>query len=109
MASKRADPKDLAEIRRLACDLSKVQITATAKYDLMGHGLTTEEVCNEIVNWIDSDQEVKKVILKGKHAGQVAFELKPRIDDVLFYIKVTLCDLGEMDENLLVISAHPDH
>jgi hypothetical protein len=108
MASKKPDPKELVEIRRLASDLSKVQITESVKYDLMGHGLTTEDVCSEIVTWIDAGQLMKKVILRGKHAGQEAFELKPRINELLYYVKVTLCDLGERDEYLLLISAHPD-
>src|SRR5262245_31264732 len=85
MASKPVDQMDLAEIGQLASDITKVQITATVKYDLMGHGLTTEDVCNEIVEWIDNNQSVKKVTLKGKHAGQAAFELKPKIGNTLFY------------------------
>ena len=52
---------------------------------------------------------VKKVTLKGKHAGQAAFEMKPRIENSLFYLKVTLCDLGDANEYLLIVSAHPDH
>lgn len=48
------------------------------------------------------------VTLKGKHAGQEAFEMKPRIKESLFYFKVTICE-PEKDECLLVISAHPDH
>ena len=59
--------------------------------------------------WIDGSQPVKKVTLRGAHAGRPAFELKPRIDKVHFYIKVTLCDIGETDETMLLISAHPDH
>ena len=109
MASKAPSTQELTEIRRLASDPSKVQITETVKYDLMGHGLTTEDVCNEIILWIDAGQPVKKVTLKGKHAGQAAFEMKPRIEDCLYYLKATLCELGERDEYLLLISAHPDH
>jgi len=52
---------------------------------------------------------VKKVILRGRHVGQPAFEMKPRINGTLFYLKATLCDLGEPDEYMLILSAHPDH
>ena len=34
---------------------------------------------------------------------------EPRINNSLFYLKLTLCELGESDEYMLVISAHPDH
>jgi hypothetical protein len=84
-------------------------VTKTAQYDLLGHNLTKEDICNEIVRWLDAGQRVKKVILRGEHVGAAAFEMKPRLKGTLFYLKVTLCDLGEPDETLLLISAHPDH
>ncbi len=70
---------------------------------------TKLDVCDEIVAWIDGSRSVKKVTLRGAHSGQAAFEVKPRIDGVLFYFKVTLFELGEADEYMLLISAHPDH
>ena len=109
MADHSPDTSELAAIRRLASDPSRVELTTTAKYDLMGAALTKDDVCGEIVAWIDHGERVKKVALKGKHAGQAAFEMKPRINDSLFYLKVTLCGLGEPEAYLLVISAHPDH
>ena len=109
MAANSADATGLAAIRRLASDPTKVELTTTAKYDLMGAGLTKNDLGGEIVAWIDRGERVKKVTLKGKHAGQTAFEMKPRINDTLFYIKVTVCELEETDESLLVVSAHPDH
>lgn len=35
--------------------------------------------------------------------------MKPQIEDTLFYLKLTLCDLGKPQELMLVVSAHPDH
>jgi hypothetical protein len=101
--------KELADIRRLAADPAKVTLTTTAKYDLMSAGLTKNDICDEIITWIDKKQRVKKVILRGKHAGQPAYEIKPQIDKTLFYLKLTLCDLGKPHELMLVVSAHPDH
>ena len=101
--------KELAEIRRLAAIPAKVTLTVTAKYDLMSAGLTKRDICDEIIAWIDKKQRVKKVTLRGKHAGQSAYEMKPQIEDTLFYLKLTLCDLGMPNELMLVISAHPDH
>ena len=103
------DAKELEDIRRTASKPAKVQISTTAQYDLMGRGLTIENICDEIIAWIDSGQRVKKVTLKGVHAGRTAFEMKPLIDRTLFYLKVTLLDLGDPDECMLLISAHPDH
>jgi hypothetical protein len=109
MADDSPDKDELAEIHRLASDPTKVELTTTAKYDLMGAGLTKDDLCEEIVAWIDRGERVKKVTLKGRHAGRAAYEMKPRINNALFYLKLTLCELGERDEYLLVVSAHPDH
>lgn len=109
MASNHAEPHELAEIRRLASDLDKVRFTKTADYDLLGRHLKREELCEEIVAAIDRGERVKRVILHGNHAGQAAYELTPRIDNALLYIKVTICELGQPGELLLVISAHPPH
>ena len=109
MAVHSADAMERAEIRRFAADPSVVRVTRTAQYDLLGHGLAKEEICGEIVAWIDDGQPVKKVILRGQHSGTPAHEMKPRINTILFYLKVGLCDLGEPDEFMLLISAHPDH
>ena len=109
MADNSPDANELAEIRRLASDPTKAELTTTAKYDLMGAGITKEDVCEEIVAWIDGGERVKKVTLRGQHAGQSAYEMKPRIHGSLFYLKLSLCELGEPDEYVLIISAHPDH
>lgn len=109
MAVNSADPNDLADIRRLASDLPKVRVTTTAQYDLLAHHITKADVCDEIAAWIDRGERVKKVTLRGRHAGQTAFEMKPRINNSFFYVKVTLCDRGAPTEYLLIISAHPDH
>ena len=109
MANMSPDANELADIRRLAGDSSKVELTETAKYDLMGAGLTKDDLCDEIISWIDDGERVKKVILRGQHAGQAAYEMKPRINNSLFYLKLTLCELGGSDEYMLVISSHPDH
>lgn len=109
MAVNSADPNEQAEIRRLASDTAKVRVTKTAEYDLLAHHLTKEDICDEMIAWIDSGARVKKVTLRGRHAGQVAFEMKPRINNVLFCIKVTVCDRGAPVEYLLIVSAHPHH
>lgn len=109
MAVNSADPNEQANIRRLASDTAKVRVTKTAEYDLLAHHLTKDDICDEVIAWIDSGGRIKKVTLRGQHAGRAAFEMKPRINNVLFYIKLTVCDLGGPVEYLLIVSAHPDH
>jgi hypothetical protein len=109
MAGNSADPNERAEIRRLASDPAKVRVTKTVEFDLLGHHLTKTDICDEIVVWIDCGERVKKVTLRGQHTGQAAFEMKPRINNAIFYLKVTLCELGDPSEYMLIVSAHPDH
>ncbi len=111
VAAKRADAKTMGEIRRLAADESRVQLTRTAQYDLMGHRLTKADVCDEIIGWIDRGEPVKEVVLHNfpNLVGQPAYEIKPRMKNMLFYIKITLVELGKPGDYMLVIPAHPDH
>lgn len=111
MAAKLADARTRGEIRRLAADLSRVRLTKTVQFDLMAHRLTKAEVCDEIIAWIDRGDAVKEVVLHSFSGlvGQSAYEIKPRMRNTLFYIKVTLVELGTLGEFMLVISTHPDH
>lgn len=109
MAAQSADANEQATIRRLAAEPSRVRVTRTTQYDLLAHHLTKEEICDEIIAWIDGGKRIKKVVLRGQNAGAPAFEMKPRINDSLFYLKVMLCDLDEPDQAMLLISAHPEH
>jgi hypothetical protein len=109
MAAQSADANERAAIRRFAADQGRVRVTKTTQYDLLGRDLTTEDICREITSWIDGGYRIKKVILRGQHVGAPALEMKPRVDDTLFYLKVALCDLDSPDEYMLLISDHPDH
>jgi len=109
MAAQSADEKERMAIRRFAANPSGVRVTRTTQYDLLAHEVTKEEVCETIIEWIDGGQRVKKVTLRGQHAGLPAFEMKPRINDTLFYLKVALCEMDLPIEYMLLISAHPDH
>ena len=79
MASHSAEPHQLADIRRLTLDPSKVRLTRTAEYDLLGRHLKKDDVCQAIVKWIDDGERVKLVTLRGADAGATAYEMKPRI------------------------------
>ena len=77
MAANSASTNEKEVIRRFAADPSRVRVTRTTQYDLLAHALTKDEICDLILAWIDSGQRVKKVILRGQHAGFPAFEMKP--------------------------------
>jgi hypothetical protein len=111
MAAKQADAKTMGEIRRLAADAGQVRLSKTTQYDLMAHRLTKADICDEIINWIDNGNPVKEVVLHSLQnlVGHPAYEIKPRMKGNLFYVKVTLVKLGQPDEYMLVVSAHPDH
>ncbi len=111
MAAKLADAKTVGEIRRLAADESRVRLSKTAQYDLMAHGLTKADVCDEIIDWIDNGKPVREVTVHSIPSllGQPAYQIKPRMRTMLFYVKITLVELGQPGEYMLVISAHPDH
>lgn len=111
MAAKQADARTLGEIRRLAADPIRVRVTKTVQFDLMASRLTKAEVCDEIIAWIDRGEPVKEVMLHSFPGlvGQSAYEIKPRMRNTFFYIKVTLVELGKSGETMLVISVHPDH
>jgi len=111
MGARSAKPDEVHQIRRLASDPSKVQMTKTVEYDLLANHLTKEDICDEIVAWIDAGERVKPTTLHTFPGlqGQPAFEMKPVIGGTLFYLKVTLIRLSQPDEYMLLVSAHPDH
>ena len=57
--AKSADPDVVAEIRRLASDSQRVMITRTAQFDLVARHLTKDEICQVIIDWIDSGERIK--------------------------------------------------
>ncbi|MBE3070174.1 MAG: hypothetical protein IMZ66_08045 [Planctomycetes bacterium] len=92
----------------MADDPDKVGTTSTAEYDMMGRGLTKDDVCNTLREWIDQGNEVRQTTMTGKDAGAPGYEIKPTISNVLFYIKVVLRDAGTADERLYIVSVHPN-
>lgn len=111
MAETTATSEETTEIRRLASDPKTVKTIKTVEFDLMGYGLTKSDICEEIVAWIDAGESVKVATLHTVPGmlGQRAFVLKPRINDRLFYIKVTFQKSQNTDQLLLILSSHPDH
>lgn len=111
MTENKATEHEVQEIRRLASDPTLVKTTTTVAFDLLAHNLTKSDVCDEIVAWIDRGERVKPTTLHTVPGliGQRAFEMKPRINDRLFYIKVTFQQSQKTGELLLILSSHPNH
>ncbi len=111
MAPSSADQDTIALIRRLACCPEGVWTSAQVRSDMRAHNLRLDGVCEVIVEWIDAGERVKPTVLHSfaGRAGQPAWEMKPRINDDLFYVKVTVDDRGGPSESLGILSCHPDH
>ena len=111
MSPSSADPDAVALIRRLVLDRNKAWISKQARSDMLAHNLTLDDVCDAIIGWIDEGELVKPKVLHSfaDRVGQRAWEMKPRIDGVLFYLKVTIDEEGMPGEALGILSCHPDH
>ena len=108
MGKKKADKGLTATIRLSAGNPNAVQITETAKYDLLAHNLTKADICDAICDWIDAGKPVDTVTMKGRDAGSTGYVMKPTISGKGYYVKVLLRDIGG-GRILLIISTHPDH
>ena len=78
---------------------------------MWAEGLTKEDVCDAICDWIEAGRPVAEITTEyvPEHKGEPAYVMTPKINDVDFYVKVTIIDAGEWREQLLIISTHrPD-
>lgn len=110
MKKKAASVETVERIRKLAEEPGSVRLTEKAKWGLMGSSLTKLGLCNEIANWIASGEVLRETTTTEppEHSGKVVYFLKPRIDKVLYYIRLGIEEYGSGNERLLVISMHPD-
>jgi len=106
-----ADSETIREIRRLASDPSLVRPTRQATWDMVAQCLTKDDVCDKIIEWIDAGERVKPTTIHSipGFIGTQAYEMKPRINTSLFYIKVALAELGGAGEHMVLFSVHPSN
>jgi hypothetical protein len=111
MPSSQADSGTIALLRRLAADDGFTFISNQGRSDLMARNLRQGDVADAIVDWIDAGERVKPTVLHSfpGRQGDPAYEMKPKIDGVIWYLKVAIDDRGGPDEGLALLSAHPDH
>lgn len=95
----------------LASHPESVLTTTRVEYAFMGRNLTKADICDEIIALIDAGERVKGTTLHSVPGmlGQRAFEMKPRINDSLYYIKVVLQIPQGSNKTMLILSAHPNH
>ena len=105
-----ATEAEISAIRTLACKPEAVKTTKTVEFDLMALRLTKDDICTEIVCWIDGGGRVKPTTLHSVpgRVGNTAFEMKPTINGSLIYIKVTIDKLASGEE-MLILSSHRNH
>jgi hypothetical protein len=108
MTAPHADPQTVQTIRELAAHPDRVRLTMRAKSDLWAEHLTKEDVCDAICDWIDAGKPLGVITTEhvAEHKGEPAYEMLPRVGDAELYVKVTIVDLGEWQEKLLIISSH---
>jgi hypothetical protein len=98
-------------VRELGARPDKVCLTTRAQCDLWAEDLTKKDVCDAICDWIDAGEPVEQITTEhvSQHKGEPAYVMVPRVGDAQLYVKVTIVNLGEWKETLLVISSHrPD-
>ena len=106
-----ADPQTVALIRQLAANGQFTFISNQAQSDMMAHNVKLTDVADAIVDWIDAGERVKETVIHTipGRTGDPAYEMKPRINGVIWYLKVAIDDRGGSDEGLALLSSHPDH
>jgi hypothetical protein len=78
---------------------------------MMAHNLTTADVCDAIIDWIDAGERVKPTVLHSfaGRVGQTAYEMTPRIENKRFYIKAAIDEPDTAEERMAVLSVHMPH
>lgn len=111
MAPPQADSGTIALLRQLAAVEGFAFISNQAQSDLMAHKLRQGDVADPIVDWIDAGERVKPTVLHSfaGRQGDPAYEMKPKINGVVWYLKVAIDDRGGPTQGLALLSAHPDH
>jgi hypothetical protein len=110
MAKKFASKEVREKIRRLASNPEKVILSGKAAYGLMCTSLAKLGVCDEICEWIDKNQAIREqeTTEPPEHAEKPVYVIKPKIDGVIYYIRLGIDEANILSERLIIISVHPD-
>ena len=110
MEKSTADDNIVKQILKLAENPEKAENTESAYYGQMSLGVTKDDVCDAICNWINSGEQVQRITTKDAkgHIGERPFVMKPVLAGKKCYVKVTVQKSGSAKERLLIISTHSD-
>jgi hypothetical protein len=111
MPKRKATAGIIKLLHRLAGSPEHVQVTETGQYDMMGWGLTKHDVCEALREWIEGAGDVEEVITKYARGqvGKPAYVIKPEFGGLKFYVKLGIRKYPTGEEELLIISSHPQH
>lgn len=106
-----ADAQTIALIRHLAANDQFTFVSNKARWDMIAHGVKRADIADAMVDWIDAGERVKPIVVHSfpGRQGDPGYEMKPRFNGAIWYIKVSIDDRGGPDEGLALLSAHPDH
>lgn len=93
-------------IRSLALKPHETKSTERATYDMLSLGITKDDVCDAIRQWIDdrNDIEAKITAEVAEHQGRTHYILKPAIKGESLYVKLDI--LENPYEHLVIVSCH---
>ena len=111
MAKRRPTTSDIARgvLRQLASEPEKAGVTESCELELIRHGLTKNDVCDAICDWIDSGN-ILHLALTDKARGHIEegmWELYPTIGRHKWYVKVRAQVAEGGRFRLFMISVHP--
>lgn len=103
-----ASEGEMDALRRLATDPDRAQVTARAKYDMWGKGLTKVDVCDALHSWIKEGRPVTRTYMHQEGPGAIGYEIKPKLAGMILYMKFVIRGEPALDPVLLIVSAHKD-
>lgn len=109
MAKKTADPGTVKLIYQLAGNPTWVFATGRATRDMQRLGLTKDDVCDAIREWIDNNKPVTEDETRNdpNHIGEIICIFKEcQVQGHSLYVKVQIRENVKTGEYLLVISSH---
>jgi len=96
-------------ILKLASDPASVRVDKHARGEMLSWKLRMDDICGAVCGCITGGERVKATTIKTHPkdmVGQLAYELRPRITNHRFYVRLTIYQSDK--ETLLLISVHPD-
>lgn len=108
MPKKQADPSVVPQLLGLLALPDEVDATQTVYYDLMARGLTVDDACELIVDYIRAGGQIRETLMRGRDRGKPGYEFKLRLKKEQIYVKVVIRMKTGSKERICIVSFHPD-